>query len=249
MAQLPLDGRRSEWVGRATGGCLGPPSTWQPAEQALTRGSPGIRPRKPRPPPAWAVAVGLLPGSSEPTDRPGLVISVCGYFYPAAFLSLGEGCARKGGESCRPRRVGEGVGSLQSTFLQDVSVSRAALSGGGHRACGRGRGGLGVRARGPPTCAGLGTGQCVPRRSLRPSAEVRSLLKDQRVAPGTAMLLPGEGSGHRRNWLWPWAATEGGGQNSLNQARLEGPPRPPHHWGLDLVLAPFFCSATCSWGN
>ena len=102
------------------GGCPGPPPPGTPAGQALTTGSPGIRPQQPGPREAWAEALGLLPSSSEPTDRPGLMIPVCGYFYPAAFLSLGKRCAR---EPCRPQGVWEAVGgAFQSTFLRDFSV-------------------------------------------------------------------------------------------------------------------------------
>lgn len=94
---------------------------WQSAGMGtLTRGSPGIRPPKPRPPAACAVAVSLLPGSSEPTDRPGLMISVCGYLYPAAFLSLGEGSTRK---ALQESPAGAGAfervwGTLRSTVLR-----------------------------------------------------------------------------------------------------------------------------------
>lgn len=51
-------------------------------------GSPG----PPNPPPrAWAVAVSLLPGSSEPHRQAGPDDIVCGYFYPVTFLRLGGG--------------------------------------------------------------------------------------------------------------------------------------------------------------
>lgn len=73
--------RASEWVGRAVGSCLS--CHLIPTRDLRSRKGPLVSSSASRPPRS---ACPLSPPG--PTARPGLMTSVCWYFYPVAFLSL-----------------------------------------------------------------------------------------------------------------------------------------------------------------